>query len=308
MVNDTETPLSGAVARADTNGRTSSRRLPLALWLLLVAWVAILLGGSLLPDGRRFLGPGGLERAIVVAPWVRGGFWWGGVIGFVSLLGVSVWALCKKQRVWAIVAVCVAMGGALGTVGKCVIEVLSFKVLDPGYCTLGQYTDGPDGETYCTLYYGFGQGVTVALGRVAHTDGFDWYVEVLGETGFDYPRSWAPMVRPAADAVAGSPLYVTGSGMLLYVVDNKCWLAYDTTTHRFIGHGEVEQLSPFLMIGPNAELYAPDIERISSGSRGGGLGETIRPNPQRLREALSHPNAAVRDAAREMLKAANEDP
>ena len=118
------------------------------------------------------------------------------------------------------------------------------------------------------------------------------------------PRSWASVVRPQ-----GAPrehdygqLYMTDDAQLVGIrYENHCYMVYNVTRHIFLGHGDVEEVSPFLCIGANTRMHQPDIDRLMNIASEGTPGTAGYPRERAVLEDLEHPNMRVRELAREVL-------
>ena len=166
---------------------------------------------------------------------------------------------------------------------------------------------GPDGETYVFMNSSFLQGQTLALGRVKPDGWLYKRFDVLGDTNGDSPRSYALIVRPV-DRVRsnGGQLHLSDDNVLLGLRhDNRCYFAYDFRADRFLGHGDIDAISPFLLIRPDSRLVRVDVDSLLT-SRGvpavDGIG--MLPSESALRDALAHQNPSVRDLASRLLESA----
>lgn len=86
----------------------------------------------------------------------------------------------------------------------------------------------------------------------------------------------------------------------------KCFLAYDLPHDRFIGHDDVEELSPFILLGPDTKVHEPDADRIREE-----IAQDLdsryayppgRPHVDSVTPELEHPNPRVRELAAEFLE------
>jgi len=146
----------------------------------------------------------------------------------------------------------------------------------------------------------------MAIARAKSAGRFYRTLDVLGSTNGDSPRSYLLIVRPTPPKpINYGALYSTPDHRLLLGLryGNACYLAYDTANQRFFGHGDIEKLSPFLLIDDKTPLHAPDeatiLEAIANPNTMG------IPTRSSLTSALTHPNPAVRQSSANILKAMN---
>lgn len=184
-----------------------------------------------------------------------------------------------------------------------------------GWTCHGMVTTG--GQTYAFLDSSFLQGQTMALGRRRAINLFWTEWDMLGENNGDSPRSYALVVRTNQAVDGYGQLYLTPDNCLVGIrYENNAYLYYDISADRFIGHGPIEELSPFVLLDTTTAPCAGDIEAtvkwIGEAARGSenerippkvALVRAGVPRQSVLEAALAHPNPAVRDAAAKMLEA-----
>lgn len=237
------------------------------------------------------------------------------VVVVLALLVTGVACILHRRTLFGAIAIVIALSGYCGS------HLVAFMVNLSPWTTQAEIV-GPDGHMYYFMDSSFWQGQLMAIARLKSNTILTRTMEVQGVTNGDWPRSWASVIRPA-----GAPendygqLYVTDTNMLIGIRYNyKCYLAYDTTSSRFYGHGDIEQLSPFVLIGPNTPMCQSDIEGIINGverriqllssdpdirSLAGHLSGNRPPgypHDETLRAALTHPNSAVREVSRRILE------
>lgn len=170
--------------------------------------------------------------------------------------------------------------------------------------TICDQVTAPNGTQYCFIDSSFLQGQTMAIARIKSTNWLYMTLEAYGTTNGDSPRSYLLVVRPAPPKpVSYGALHLANQGRLLVGLryDNRCFLAYDIPNKQFFGHGDIEKLSPFLLLDDKSPPHAPDEADIVKTMRiPGSMG---LPTREPLTDALTHPNPAVRQAADKMLKA-----
>jgi len=163
-----------------------------------------------------------------------------------------------------------------------------------------------DGETYFILRKEeFLVGSGEALGRLTSRSPFHQSFEVLGENPPHDMPNWAPVVRPVTPvSYATYRLVVTPDGELLLLAHGRqCHMHYDPKTGTFCGDGELDWISPFILIDETAELASADVDKIIESIRSDWEDDPGRPKRETLVKALEHPDPYVRDAAQKMLEA-----
>lgn len=174
---------------------------------------------------------------------------------------------------------------------------------------------GPDGYVYSFMDFSFLQGQTMKLVRERSNQARGTYEE-LGSTNGDSPRSWASVIRPKGvpDDDYGQ-LYLSSDGTILGIrYDNHCYFAYDTKSGKFSGHGDIESLSPFLLIESNTQLHEADI--LATILKAVETSDFYEKNPkwqqhysmpgcpkkENLLKGLEHPNERVRELSKQLLE------
>jgi len=237
------------------------------------------------------------------------------IVGALALLGTGiVFILCRRSAFGAI-AIVIALSGYCGS------RIIAFMVNLSPWTTQAEVL-APDGHTYYFMDSSFWQGQLMAIAKLKSDTILTRTMEVHGVTNGDSPRSWASVIRPAgAPEKDYGQLYVTDANMIIGIRYNyKCYLAYDTTSSRFYGFDDIEQLSPFVLIGPNTPMCESDIEGVIgeverwirhlsddpdvrtltgylSGNRPPGY-----PHDKTVQAGLTHPNAAVREVSKRILE------
>jgi hypothetical protein len=170
----------------------------------------------------------------------------------------------------------------------------------------------PDGQSYCLVSQHYLIGDRLSIGRPESNFLVVRSMVPIGSASTDSPRRWvsspcrwASVIRRAgaSDNVYGE-LHLGESGILAgFARGCRCFLAYDTHSDHFIGSEEILGLSPFILIGTNDTMHQSDIDDLISREREGPRSDIDSglPTDEGLNEALSHPNAAVRDLARQIL-------
>lgn len=248
-------------------------------------------------DYTTFDSEGNYSSIFILSPWVLQAVRWVAFCGFVLLLGLAVILGRRRRYAWCILISCIAVGGYAAS---WLLAVLS---------NLGPWTQkntlvAGDGAEYAFLDSSFLQGQVMAITRPRGIQGLYQAFDVLGITNGDSPRSWASIIRPADRAEESyGQLYEAPSGLIVGIrYANHCYMAYDAIGKRFIGSGEIESLSPFVLLAPDSALHEADIrstiERIQERE---GTGPGCPPR-ETLEAGLTHPNLQVHPVAEELLQ------
>jgi hypothetical protein len=237
-----------------------------------------------------------------------------GIAGALFLATVGVVCL-TRQRIWfGIIAILVALGG------YCTANIVSFLRNPAPWITYSEVA-APDGKTYCFMDSSFLQGQMMALVQLESSTLLTRTFKVLGTNNGDSPRSWASMIRPAGALDSYGQLYLCDSNTLIGIrYGHACYFAHNIVSGRFYGHGDIEQISPFMLIGPNTPLHKGDVEDVIDEVRKGAkflstdsdirwpagylAGNTLPgyPRTETVRAGLAHPNVAVREASKRILE------
>jgi len=276
-----------------------------ALLAALIALSLLVLVSLVLIDASEEVGSGSQSWEIIFfKPRIIAAMHWALAGSFLVLLAGGIYGLIRRRVLLPVLALVTAL--VLMPTGL----VLRF-IRTPVDWTLHDTLTAPDGTRYAFLDYSFLQGQTMALAEVTADGPVRMTCRVIGTNNGDWPRSWTPVVRPATQAHEGyGQLYLSPAGVLVGIrYRNRCFLAYDRKTGRFFGHGDVETISPFVLIGPSTRMYPPDVTALLAAVKTPAQeGEGGRVNPDRLREALQHPNGEVRKLARKLLQAMSSAP
>jgi hypothetical protein len=222
----------------------------------------------------------------------------GGIVlkGALVLLAAAVAGFVFRSPLYALGCVFLALAGPFAAVA-----------MDP-WVHASTWTDHgrvttPDGETYVFMDSSFLQGQTMAIARLRHEDATRRVVETLGTTNGDSPRSWASVIRPGDSPDGYGQLYRSGCGLIVGLrSDNHAYLAYDPVGHRFYGHGAIESLSPFLLLGAGDSLNQKDVAALRQLLRERPAAGPGTPSEAALRDGLEHPNQEVRALASELIE------
>lgn len=235
-----------------------------------------------------------LTGVAILKPGINHFIWYLGGSCMLVLLVVST--VCWKNGLRLHFGVCLATGGLVFPAAA------AYRITDSlAPWIVCSTCIGPDGKTLAFMDSSFLQGQTIALGR---EDGDGWLYknsDILGDTNGDSPRSYALIVRPT-DKVRTTygQLHLSSGGLLLGIRhNNRCYFAYDFSSRRFVGYGDVEELSPFLLVDVVSRLYDTDVQTLfrSTDVQFVGL-----PTRQVLLDAMSHQNHEVRQLARLLLE------
>ncbi len=218
-------------------------------------------------------------------------------ISFVSMLGLGILGATRRRRPM----LSLTAGGACGL---CMIAPIAAFIQ-----TFAPWGTGPEVIDDAGSRYQFGessflQGQTLALIRFRNETVFYRHYDVLVETTGDSPRSYLRIVCPAGQQkIPGRVFLVDGWLISLRNDDNRSYMAYDLTTDRAYGYGEIEGLSPFLALGEHDEL---DPDNTDEFLRHAAAPEKGTPTVSGVREGLQHKNPRVRDLAAKWLVVAEK--
>jgi len=164
--------------------------------------------------------------------------------------------------------------------------------------------NAPAGQQFLLAKSSLLQSQRLALARVRDVGWITTKADVVGVTNLDLPVRYVSIVRP-------SPTHSEGRGQLKLSSDknwilacwspNTCWLALRLSDDTFFGHSgffgcsrDIEDVSPFLLIGPQDTLDPHDLQHLREDNVG-------FPDPQALQEDRANPNPAVRAAVAPLL-------
>lgn len=156
--------------------------------------------------------------------------------------------------------------------------------------------EAPDNNIYGLLRFSLLQGRSGYLVQLDRTNWLNSRWKILGETNYDWPERWAILVRPR-DLQTEKIFYYRGA-LYYFETNNHCKIYYDPQSMP----ESIEELDPFIMIGPTDELNpvdVADLDKYVTQAKGRGQG-TIP--AVALRKGLSHPNARVRELAESLLE------
>lgn len=163
---------------------------------------------------------------------------------------------------------------------------------------------GPDGEVYSFLDSSFLQCQRMVITRQTHCNWLARWESVLGMNNGDNPRSWASVIRPS-DAVSDQygRLYIAESEWLLGMrKEDHCYLAYHIPTLQFYGHGDIEALSPFLLLQSNSRPHGPDVTNLVSRLTKDPTPGPGRPAADAIELGLLASNPEVRRIAARLIR------
>ena len=240
-----------------------------------------------------------LTGVAILKPGINSVIWY--LCGGCMLAMLVVSAVCWKKKLRRQFVVSLAIGLSAFPVAAI------FRFTDSlAPWTVCSTCRGPDGQDYTFMDSSFLQGQTLALGRATADSLLYKNFDILGDTNGDSPRSYALMVRPT-DKVRTTygQLHLSDTGTLLGIRNfNRCYFAYDFSTKRFLGHGDIEGVSPFLLVEPGSRLYRVDVETLLEKPDVQPIG---LPSKQVLLDATGHTHPEVRQVAAQLLKLHRED-
>lgn len=242
-------------ARGVRNPKTPlGRRTRVVLAVLYLLAVLLLLVFALLPPDMASNGPQGeLATVAILRPTVGTYLPLIPLLGVILLLAANIILLSRKRILWGILLSLVTGAVALVALGMVVVRSL-------GPWTLCDEVTASDGQQYCFIDSSFLQGQTMAISRVTSSGLLYKTMKVVGTTNGDSPRSFLRVVRPLPLKPAKyGTLYTTPGGLIAGLRnDNDCYVVYDIAAQRFYGHGDVEKLSPLLLLDAKSLPYTPD--------------------------------------------------
>ncbi len=145
----------------------------------------------------------------------------------------------------------------------------------------------------------------MVLGQMIQQGLFTNTYKSLGQTNGDSPRSWAGVIRPNRTPEDNyGQLYMNSAGLLVGIrYDHKAYLAYDTKTGEFSGHGKIEKLSPFVLLDEGVSINPKDVDSIIQDQKEErDIGPGI-PQAKHMQKALDSSNPEIRKIAARILQA-----
>ena len=250
-------------------------------------------------------------RVTTLRPGVRDALSTAALAATASPLLVSLVAFLRRRWVLATLSL-------FATPVLLVTGLIVAMMVDPAPYHFSSRVEAADGEAYHFGESSFMQGQLLGIFREEARGTFTVTGHRKVVTNGDNPRMTAKIVRPA-DAVSdeGNRLYLSPEGR--FVVGNRhrncAYLALDTSTGTVWTHtdlwgdqddGEVRKpvntLSPFILIGPDDELYPPDVEDLLTQTARCDRSDVQNLPDVVVAEALRHPNPRVRDVAEKLWK------
>lgn len=238
-----------------------------------------------------------LSGVSILKASVNRAIWYAGIACAIGMLLTNVVCWRHKRRLCCAITLLIA------------VIPFPYAFLVRGAHSLGPWVVcdtviGPEGNSYVFLESSFLQGQTLALGRILPDGLFHKRFAILGDTNGDSPRSYALLVRPTNNFKIGyGQLYLTDDNRVLGLrYDNRCYFAYDFRAKRFDGHGDIESLSPFTLVGPDSSLYRGDVESFLTHEYWPTVDSAEKlPFGQAILDARDHPNPEIREVARRMI-------
>jgi hypothetical protein len=273
-----------------------AKRFQLAVWLLIIFSIALFGFLAFIPTSWEERSGTTVLKILILKSWVpKALFIAGGITAFI-LFVCAMLCFVRRHILTGIAAFIAALG--LPAAG------FSFLMLNisPWYAVGETQSDGAE---YFVLEQSFLQGQQMAMGKLEHKGRFFTHYTCLGITHFDSPRSYAALIFPSqpADSLKGA-LVQSSNGLILGLRGNdRCFLAYQPQSGKFLGYGDIEQLSPFVLLGPTDELNPTDVKQIDEALAGpGGFKRAGVPRKETLEEGLKHANPKVRELSEKWLK------
>ncbi len=238
------------------------------------------------------------ETIVILTPVTR---WAINIVAFVSFC-ILIWTAFKCRR-WAAARVALELG--LLAYPACLIVAF---ILNPAPWTICSTVAGPDHQTYRFLDSSVLYVKRMTIGRLEGDSLLYQRYYYPGMTDGDSLYSWASVIRPAGAEEQLGQLYCSTSGLIVGVrSSNQCYMTFDPSSGEFLGREVVEEVSPFILLGPADALQQTDIERIQSRIREGEPDRPGYPKEHHLRQGLDHPNPEVQRVAKQLLEEIQAD-
>ncbi|GEM_PF-5606907 len=226
-------------------------------------------------------------------------FWMAGLL-VVGLLIFSIYCIVEKKGrlgkilLWTLLALVIAL---IAISWQGVRQLFS----------AGWYEEtriqAPDKHVYGVLGFSMMQAREGYLCRLVEDNGIKRRWAILAQTNYDWPETWAFMVRPVGFQKDGEKFFYLDGRLFYFMGSHYCKMSYD------LNRGEEQGVvDPFILIGPNDELNEEDVKDITyhtTHPKGRGYGPVP---PSALRKGLDHPNPRVRALAQSLLTLAQENP
>jgi hypothetical protein len=256
--------------------------------LLFVSWSYIPSSG----DISNFHGVGSI---VLVAPWIAESVFWISLILAFVLFILAVLAYAYETIRFPVIALLLAVVGFPYAAIHNVVSSL-------GSWTLHSRIQTENKETYIFCDSSFLQGQTMAIARLERDGPLFTNLTVLGTNNGDFPRSWASVIRSSGAKDEYGQLYLTDDQILIGIrYENRCYMTYDIEQRKFLSHGDIESLSPFVCLNADSKIHEPDVQRIHEFMRTNAAGCPGFPHRDTLQAGLQHPNPRVREIAKGLL-------
>jgi hypothetical protein len=237
-----------------------------------------------------------IESITIMQRWLIKTISWIPVVPAGVLLLITIWPTRAIPEGYRWVAFLYAV---LGFIGSCLMHAM--HNLAP-WTEHGRIQDA-QGNVYVFCDQSFLQGQTMALTKQIGATDYTTTYKMLGTTNGDSPRSFLTIVRPSNSTESYGQLYLANNQWLLGVrYDNHCFLVYDLVNQKFYGHGDIENLSPFLALRATQNWNQADVAKIEKLLKEASSFNDGRPKQESLEQGLQHPNPELRKLAAEWLE------
>jgi len=242
----------------------------------------------------------------ILRPWVQKSIFWSGLFCFIMLWITIFSILCRKHislRVFN------------------VILILLF-LISPVYCSIsypqiwGIYDQavGPDDNSYYYMAWSFMMGGESALCRLESRTLFKERFKVLQTKAKDSGVG-QKIIRPAGFIRDNHlRLYISESGYIVAMLENKCKLAYDFNSKRSFGEENINEISPFLLIDSNTPMNQNDVRDLISRMKelrqvvdDGYNPSSYNISKSIFEKSLEHPNKKVAKLTQQLLDILGEE-
>jgi hypothetical protein len=153
---------------------------------------------------------------------------------------------------------------------------------------------GPDGRTYCFMFYFCDKYLT----RLENHTRFSRTFKILT---YNPGESNSFIIRPENGPLGEYKLYISKSGLVLGLCYTECYVAYDIHTKRTWGwQSDFSKLSIFSLMEVNTRPYPGDVEKLYEEIKYPSNHCSL-PRVESLSAELKNPNPKVREIAKRIL-------
>ena len=195
------------------------------------------------------------NEVTILHPAIGFTLWWSSVAVAVILMLASAYSIRRTLLRYPFIGLLLAI-----VMYPCCSFYFALK--NAGSWTVHDCLTAEDGKRYAFLNTSFLQAQMMVIAREGPSRGCRTTYRVLVQNNGDSPRSWASLVRPANCTDRYGQLYLSPDGVLVGVRHhNHSFLAYDVNRKLAMGHGEIERISPFLLLDDEMPIHDADVDR-----------------------------------------------